>query len=269
MVNVSQCIENGDAVLKESLEEIGSILDENGRLMPRTRNNVDILAKVRLNLDSWCNTAVKMIEQLSTDDYESSVEYRNELNSVLLMALDSCNPDITKIPVNYYVQITRSVSGLIGILKGISEYNKVMNIVGPSVFVVHGHDDQLRKEVCEYLTYLDKTPIVLSEKVNKGRFILEKFIDESSKCGFAVILMTADDIGREKDSEKSDMRARQNVIFEYGYFIAKLGKENICVIKDEEVDFLSDVKGIAYSNSNDWKTDLKREIDDWSSRLIE
>ena len=46
-----------------------------------------------------------------------------------------------------------------------------------------------------------------------------------------------------------------------------MGRENVCVIKDKAVDSPSDINGIVYIDSKEWKAGLKREIEAWSSSL--
>ncbi|MDR4492002.1 MAG: nucleotide-binding protein [Candidatus Nitrosocosmicus sp.] len=84
---------------------------------------------------------------------------------------------------------------------------------------------------------------------------MEKF-EEYSDCKYAFILMTPDDklYQRKKSGSKNERnydyhsvtRARQNVIFEYGYFVAKLTREKVVVIYKEGVEISSDIKGVEY-----------------------
>lgn len=121
----------------------------------------------------------------------------------------------------------------------------------------------------KFITFHSKrTPIVLSEEANGGKVLLEKFLSSATKCTHAIILMTADDICASKKNSTPEHRARQNVILEYGYFIGKLGRENVCVIFDNGVELPSDLDGIVYLDSKDWEEDLKRELDEWDSKMI-
>ena len=58
-------------------------------------------------------------------------------------------------------------------------------------------------------------------------------------------------------------RARQNVIFELGYFIGKLGRERVTVLKRGEVEIHSDYSGVIYheiDNAETWKQQLRQEL---------
>ncbi|MFH1551136.1 MAG: nucleotide-binding protein [Planctomycetota bacterium] len=132
------------------------------------------------------------------------------------------------------------------------------------VFVVHGHDEGPRESVARVLEKLDLTPIILFEQPSRSRTIIEK-IEHHSDVSFAVILLTPDDIGAPIDEqEKHQPRARQNVILELGYFIGKLGRENLCVLYKDGVEVPSDVHGVGYviyDENGAWRTNLANELE--------
>lgn len=129
------------------------------------------------------------------------------------------------------------------------------------VFVVHGHNSQLREAVSQYLTTEQLTPIVLHERPNQGMTIIEKFI-ANSDVGFAVVLLTGDDLGHARLGSDENLRARQNVVFELGYFIGHLGRKRIAVLYEENVEKPSDIDGLVYipASSDHWKDALKLEL---------
>ena len=132
------------------------------------------------------------------------------------------------------------------------------------VFLVHGHNEAVREKVARYLERLNLVPIILHEQPNKGRTIIEKFTDYAG-VAFAVVLLTADDIGGPKGSDPTQLvsRARPNVLFELGYFIGALGRENVCALYEAGVEILSDYSGVLYipiDSSDAWRFQLAREI---------
>lgn len=134
------------------------------------------------------------------------------------------------------------------------------------VFIVHGHDNEMKLDVARFLERQNIKAIILHEQPNLGSpTIIEKF-ERHSDVGFAVVLFTPDDEGRVAKSDKETMlssRARQNVIFELGFFFAKLGRERVCVLKRKEMEFPSDIQGVFYTeyNGNDkWKSELARSL---------
>lgn len=114
--------------------------------------------------------------------------------------------------------------------------NSKMNLKSNSkkVFIVHGRDDSKKYELFGFLYDRGLEPIILHEQVNNGQTIIEK-IESSSDVACAIILLTPDDVGKLKDSESAlKTRARQNVIFEAGYFMGKLGRNRTILLSGVE-----------------------------------
>ena len=130
------------------------------------------------------------------------------------------------------------------------------------VFVIHGRDNEAKETVARFLTRLDLTPVILHEQPNQGRTIIEKF-ERNAQVGFAVALLTPDDVGALKNEEKNlKLRARQNVVFELGYFLGRLGRERVCALTKGNIEIPSDYDGVVYISLDDggWKMDLIREL---------
>ncbi|MHC1596217.1 MAG: TIR domain-containing protein [Candidatus Syntropharchaeales archaeon] len=134
---------------------------------------------------------------------------------------------------------------------------------GNDVFIVHGSDEAAKESVARFIERLDLNSIILHEQPNAGRTIIEKF-EEYSNVGFAIVLLTPDDIcASEDEKENLKPRARQNVIFELGYFIGRLGRERVCALYKKDVEIFSDYQGVLYvpMDSNDgWQLKLAKEI---------
>ncbi len=141
----------------------------------------------------------------------------------------------------------------------------INNLQNNRVFIVHGHDEAVKQKVARTLEQLGLEPIILSDQPNGGKTIIEKF-EKESKAGFAVVLMTADDQGgSNSDVSVGNLtpRARQNVLLELGYFFGKLGRECVCVLKEQNVEVPTDILGIVYEeiDANDsWKIKLVKEL---------
>ena len=131
------------------------------------------------------------------------------------------------------------------------------------VFVVHGHDEAAREAVSRFIEKLGLRAIILHEQANEGKTVIEKF-EKHSDVGFAVVLLTPDDVGFAKaDSEKRRPRARQNVIFELGYFVGRLGRGRVCALHKGSVEIPSDYQGIVYVPMDDggaWRLQLAKEL---------
>jgi predicted nucleotide-binding protein len=131
------------------------------------------------------------------------------------------------------------------------------------VFLVHGHDDGAKDLVARFMDKLKIEAIILHEQPNEGRTIIEKF-EAYSDVGFAVVLMTPDDIGASAASpDKLVKRARQNVVLELGYFTGKIGRNRVCALHKPGVEIPSDIHGVLYvelDNGGGWKTKLAQEL---------
>jgi len=157
------------------------------------------------------------------------------------------------------------------------------------IFVVHGHNEAIKNEVATFLQTRDLDPVILHLQPSLGKTIIEK-VEHYSDVGYAVILLTQDDIGctlgspevisiEEKGgflSKKEKIihagrawgkqmtRARQNVIFEFGYFTGKLGRSKVAALCENDVERPSDIDGLVYislDSQEKWKEALKKEIE--------
>lgn len=135
--------------------------------------------------------------------------------------------------------------------------------VKPKIFVAHGHDGEAKEAMARYIEKLGMTAVILNEQAGRGRTIIEKF-EENSDVAFAVVLLTPDDIGAAKGNKESlTPRARQNVIFELGFFLAKLGRDNVCALFKGGVEMPSDYGSVSYIGMDEggaWRLSLAREM---------
>jgi hypothetical protein len=133
---------------------------------------------------------------------------------------------------------------------------------GSSVFLVHGHAEGTKYEVARFIHQeTGEWPVILHEKADQSQTIIEKLERHGSAAGFAVVLLTADDEGREQGADGVKGRARQNVVFEHGYFIGKLGRERVVALYEDGVELPSDLSGVLYIPlAGNWKMDLLREL---------
>ncbi len=118
-----------------------------------------------------------------------------------------------------------------------SPAEKAMAAETGRVFIVHGHDEARKHELFRVIHDVTGTkPIILHEQPSGGRSILEKLEAYAASAGFAVALLTADDVGRVKDSSVNAPRARQNVVFEAGYFAGRLGRARVVLLHESSVE---------------------------------
>lgn len=152
-------------------------------------------------------------------------------------------------------------------LEDIEEENKSANqipirgqtIINNKIFIVHGHDGELKQSVARIIEKQGIEAIILSEQANQGRTIIEKFEDYSDVSG-AICLFTADDFGRAKSDETEQTRARQNVVLETGYFMGKLGRNRTVILADKGIEIPSDLSGVVYTDTTSWQIDLLKDL---------
>lgn len=132
------------------------------------------------------------------------------------------------------------------------------------VFIVHGHAHGQMEQVARFIEKLGANAIVLHEQPSEGLTVIEK-LEAYSDVGFAVVIMTGDDIGTGASTSPGALhrRARQNVVLELGYFLAKLGRTRVCVLYEDEVEIPSDYAGVLYiplDRQGAWRLALAREL---------
>ena len=137
--------------------------------------------------------------------------------------------------------------------------SKSASINTDQIFIVHGHDGELKQAVARIIEKQGIEAIILSEQANKGRTIIEKFEDYSD-VGGAICLFTADDYGRAKRETTDNTRARQNVVLETGYFMGKLGRDHVVLLADKGIEMPSDLSGVVYTDTMSWQFDLLKEL---------
>ncbi|QOT22521.1 TIR domain-containing protein [Paenarthrobacter sp. YJN-D] len=133
------------------------------------------------------------------------------------------------------------------------------------IFIVHGHDGEKKHELARFLLALTgHEPVILHEQPNKGTVLMEKLEASAASTGYAVALLTADDLGKAKSEDDLKPRGRQNVVFEMGFFMGALGRKNVAVLYDDGVEEPGDMKGFVYTAldaAGGWKTKIAREIE--------
>jgi predicted nucleotide-binding protein len=143
------------------------------------------------------------------------------------------------------------------------------------IFIVHGRDELAKQEVARVIERAGLNAVILHEQANAGRTIIEKFEDHGRRAGFAVVILTPDDVGGPYNGELQP-RARQNVIGEMFWFAGRLGRKHVCALKKGNVEMPSDFAGVGYTDMDDrgaWKAELLRELQtagyavDWAKAL--
>lgn len=114
-------------------------------------------------------------------------------------------------------------------------------------FIVHGHDhaalQELRQWIIDELGIDD--PMVLRDLRTGGKTLIDKLESYGLAAEIVFVLLTPDDAVLDK-GQVTRRRARQNVIFELGYFFGRLGRKtgNIVLLHKGDVELPSDLHGM-------------------------
>ncbi|HEX8239719.1 MAG TPA: TIR domain-containing protein [Allosphingosinicella sp.] len=216
-------------------------------------------------------------EYLSTDWLRSEVDgflrlerARKEEGLVLIVPTGEIDP--ATIP-SFYARSTKPTArlttpegeGLEALAAYVEQVREARNAVRSNkIFIVHGHDDRAKHELEHFLSEIGLEPVILDRHPDRGRTILEKFEKHSSEgVGFAIALLTPDDAVQAEEGTADahvERRARQNVIFELGFFLGKLGRERVCCLFRKGVTLPSDIHGLIYKEFREHVGEVKWDI---------
>ena len=146
--------------------------------------------------------------------------------------------------------------------KIIIETKKIECTDSKKVFIVHGHDNELKNEVESFIKDLGLVPMILHKEASEGATIIEKIENHANESGFGIVLYSPCDKGG-KDGESLKSRARQNVVFEHGFLIGRLGRNKTCAIIKGDIEKPNDISGLVYITHDiyeGWKIQLCKEI---------
>ncbi len=238
---------------------------QNGREI----RNVDISSRDELDkafreLDKWSKYNIELLGRMFDDESivrEYHLGYGNAIGLNFSQDIETFRRN-----VDDYINNLESIIERLPLMPEKVRLGKfeAIHISGSDVFIVHGHDEAAKETVARFIEKVSLKAIILHEQPNAGRTIIEKFEDYSN-VGFAIVLLTPDDLGasRDKRVSKYKPRARQNVILELGYFMGKLGRGRVCALYKEGVETPSDYQGVLYIQMDDagaWRMSLAKEI---------
>jgi predicted nucleotide-binding protein len=143
-----------------------------------------------------------------------------------------------------------------------SSVTKKPSLKNKRIFIVHGHDDLLKTKTARFVEKLGFEAVILHEQASKGMTIIEK-IEANTDVGFAIVLYTGDDRGNtEAAAGKGELnaRARQNVVFEHGYLVAKLTRSHVVPLVSGNMELPGDISGMVYVDDANWQIEVAKEM---------
>ena len=258
---------------EDARQKIQTRIEKGQQLYERLDN--DGLDKVGMEANTWSAYNMNLLRKLfdtpvPVDEYTKFCYSPLTVQQIKNILIE--NPYLSDLDRYQVYECRAAMKGSINSLKAICDQLELydessdmpQSAVGDKVFIVHGHDNEAKVTVAGFVEHLGIEATILDEEVNEGRTIPEKFEEHADKAGFAIILLTPDDVGASKDeSNNPKPRARQNVVLELGYFWGRLGRKRLCVLYKEGVELPSDMSGIVYApmdNFGGWKQKLAREM---------
>lgn len=238
MVNLTE-----DELLTRFVEPYlaGETIVINGTTLDPKKLHRFIITSTDKNLD-------RTIEEIKIEDAKDQSPYSMFGTSVKWRAIDT-----GKVVTDKY--ITKPPGSLVS-KRSIEIDTTIKSKPNNKVFIVHGHDTELKNDTELFLKSINLDPIVLHRQLDEGLTVIEKF-EKHSEVTYAIILLTPDDIGfpiseiKKTEIERAiEYRARQNVIFEFGFFVGKLHRKKVCCIYKEGVTLPSDLGGLIYKKVN-------------------
>ena len=246
---------------KEAEKKIQEQIDKGQQLHNQQIDSKEKLDKAKADFNNWSNYNETLLSKLFSN---SSIALRYSFYIYGGSTNSSLNYDIER----HQKDISEMVSRLQGICGQLELYDERLEtssrIFGNDVFIVHGHDEAAKHKIARFIDDLDLTATILDEQPSRGQTIIDKFEEHADKAGFAIVLLTSDDLGAPKDNKNElKPRARQNVILELGYFLCSLGRERVRVLHEEGVELPSDIYGLSYvqmAKGGGWKLELAQEM---------
>ena len=225
---------------EEAEKRIERQIEKGQWIYDQPTDSYDELEKICMEAQNWSkynsDLLIRLFDNPVLAEYISYDYHRLSDSDIHQLLLDDYISDIHEYQIGeYQTDMGDSISSLEGILERLElcdDPSKTSpRTLGNDVFIVHGHDEGARNAVARFVEKLGLKASILDEQVNRGQTIIEKFEREASNAGFAIVLLTPDDVGAPKDhKDKLQPRARQNVILELGYFLHRLGRERVCVL---------------------------------------
>jgi predicted nucleotide-binding protein len=132
-----------------------------------------------------------------------------------------------------------------------------------TVFIIHGHDEDAKISVAEFVEKLGLEAAIFHEQLDAGQTITEQFERNTAISGYAVVILTQDDISALDDPNDANSRTRQNVMFELGYFCGVFGRARVSVLLREvsevPIDFF-DIASIPMDSDGAWQFSLAKNM---------
>lgn len=257
---------------EDAKSKLQTRIEKGLELKQRHTDTKDSLETLSNDYSKWDSFNSELLRRLFTTE-----ELAKEYDFWGAMAMSMYESSLSEKIAEVYKDINKKIHRLESIIErleliplcpgdanGASATKKSSSPQSPNnrIFIVHGRDDLAKTETARFVEKLGFTAIILHEQPSAGKTIIEK-IEEHTEVGFAIALYTACDEGGLAGTSAQKSRARQNVVFEHGYLIAKLGRHNVCALVKGDIEIPNDISGVVYIPMDDpgaWHIALAKEL---------
>ncbi len=258
-------------------EEFNKVLDERialgEEIFNRQVSTQDAFKKNREDFSNWNDYNSEYLKHSFNkeyNEYKKGYDDAGSFSFAFIGGRTSPGQELKefKDKVNYKLDNLKKLRAKTDLLKSTIQEKyplseKLMSLDKSQVFIVHGHDDEAKTKTARFIEKLGLKPIILHEQASGSKTVIEK-IEAYSNVGFGIILYTPCDIGGKKEENPNlKNRARQNVVFEHGFLIGKIGRQNVCALVKDEVETPNDISGVVYVKMDDddaWHLKIAREL---------
>ena len=247
----AQCFELDKTELSELKEDVilpylkGDQFHCDGYLLRRTKVERILIMKSDISYEEYDKLRRQRSRYVLKSDIIASPEYFNNITGEILKECQSLLEEAT----------TKSEAPTAEKPKASMDKSKV--------FIVHGHDNAAKEAVARFIEKIGLDAIILHEQASSGNTIIEK-IEANSNVGFGIVLYTPCDLGASQEKkDELKPRARQNVVFEHGYLIGKIGRKNVCALLKGDIETPNDISGVVYIKMDEgdgWKLAVAKEM---------
>lgn len=256
---------------EEFKTKVAERIESGEELFSRQINTQEDLTKLKADVDIWTDYNFEMLKQVFNHPENSYMDSYNHAGYTFMGQMGEVqnNPVQTKKNlIGYKLAELKSLLAKADLIKSekISTPTTAVTarqVSKNEVFIVHGHDDLAKTKAARFVEKLGLKPIILHEQTSSGKTIIEK-IEEYSNVGFGIVLYTPCDKGCKSGEESKLLnRARQNVVFEHGYLIGKIGRQNVCALVKDEVEVPNDISGVVYVKMDadeSWHLKIAKEL---------
>jgi len=138
--------------------------------------------------------------------------------------------------------------------------------VSRKVLVVYGHDTDMKTEVVSILNKL-KFEVILNQAKGDSSRPLNKRAKEFKDVSFVVVILYPDDVAyhHQQNQAYAQLRAVQNLVFEFGFWLGKFGRDRVFVLFHEKKKFrlpsdYSDAIYVRHDSTNLWIKELVNRL---------